>query len=47
MSESTEAQMYWVITESEEAIGPYEDYATAYHAAVINFGLDGWAITTT
>ena len=38
---------YWVITASEEAYGPYEDYALAYAAATINFGLDGWVITTT
>lgn len=38
---------YWVITSSEEAYGPYEDYASAYHAALINFGTDGWVISET
>lgn len=38
---------YWVITQSEEALGPYEDYATAYIAATTNFGFEGWTITTT
>ena len=36
---------YWVITSDEGALGPYEDYASAYLAATINFGLEGWTIT--
>lgn len=38
---------YWVITSMEQALGPYEDYASAYHAALVNFGTEGWTITTT
>jgi hypothetical protein len=38
---------YWVITNTEEALGPYEDYATAYIAATTNLGMEGWTITTT
>lgn len=38
---------YWVITASEEALGPYEDYESAHLAATINFGFEGWTITTT
>lgn len=37
--------MYWVITADEGALGPYEDEATAYLAATINFGMEGWTIT--
>ena len=38
---------YWVITASEEAFGSYPDYFSAYFFATINFGLEGWTITTT
>jgi hypothetical protein len=38
---------YWVITSSEEALGPYESYEDAYLAATINFGMTGWTITKT
>ncbi len=38
---------YWVITASEEAFGPYDSEAEAYLFATINFGLEGWTITTT
>ena len=38
---------YWVITASERAFGPYEDYAGAYEFAITNLGFDGWTITTT
>ena len=38
---------YWVITASERAFGPYDDYALAYAFATTNLGLDGWTITTT
>lgn len=38
---------YWVITADEGALGPYEDYASAYLAATINLGMTGWTITTT
>ena len=34
---------YWVITQSEQAYGPYEDYAFA----TTNIGMEGWTITTT
>lgn len=46
MSEE-KATNYWVITSTEAAMGPYEDYATAYIAATTNIGQDGWTITTT
>lgn len=39
--------LFWVITEAEEAFGPYEDYASAYQFASINFGLGGWTISET
>ena len=39
--------LYWVITSSEEAFGPYEDYATAYAFATANLGMEGWTITRT
>ncbi len=38
---------YWVITQSEQAYGPYEDYALAYAFATTNIGMEGWTITTT
>ena len=38
---------YWVITSTEAALGPYEDYESAFIAARTNFGFDGWTITTT
>lgn len=38
---------YWVITETERALGPFEDWETAYIAATTNIGFEGWTITTT
>jgi len=38
---------YWVITQTEDAFGPYPDYESAYIFASINLGMDGWTITTT
>lgn len=38
---------YWVITASEDAYGPYEDYETAFLFARGNFGFEGWTITST
>ena len=38
---------YWVTTESGYRIGPYEDYAGAWNAAIINFGFEGWIISST
>ena len=38
---------YWVITSTERAFGPYEDYGLAYEFATTNLGFDGWTITTT
>lgn len=38
---------YWVTTEAGFRIGPYEDYALAFEAAIINFGFDGWTISST
>lgn len=40
-------EYYWVVTNSEEALGPYENYEDAYIAATINFGIEGWVITST
>jgi hypothetical protein len=37
---------YWVITSTERAFGPYEDYALAYEFATTNLGFEGWVITT-
>lgn len=37
-------KIYWVITASEDAYGPYEDYGTAYLFASTNLGLEGWTI---
>ena len=39
--------LFWVITESEEAHGPYPDWESAYIFASINLGPDGWTITET
>lgn len=36
---------YWVTTASGFRIGPYDDYAKAYEAGIINFGFDGWVIS--
>ncbi len=36
---------YWVITSTEAAYGPYEDYATAYEFARTNLGFEGWTVT--
>ena len=39
---------YWVITESEDAFGSYEDYESAYYFARTVFGFDNnWTITCT
>lgn len=38
---------YWVITSTERAFGPYEDYALAYEFATTNLGFEGWTIATT
>jgi len=40
-------QNYWVITDSEAAYGPYQDWESAYIFASINLGPEGWTITTT
>lgn len=39
--------LYWVITESEEAFGPYDTEEAAYLFATINLGFEGWVITAT
>lgn len=39
--------IYWVTTDSGFRIGPYEDYAGAWNAAIINFGFEGWIISNT
>lgn len=38
---------YWVTTESGFTMGPYEDYTMAIQAAWINFGFEGWTISST
>ena len=38
---------YWVITASERAFCPYEEYELAYEFAITNLGFEGWTITTT
>lgn len=43
----SEEKNYWVITATEDAFGPYPDYATAYAFASINLGIEGWTITRT
>lgn len=37
--------IYWVITDSEEAFGPYDSEEAAYMFATINLGMYGWTIT--
>ena len=37
--------MYWVTTDGGFRIGPYEDYANAYFAALNQFGFEGWIIS--
>ena len=39
--------MYWVTTTGGYRIGPYDDYAFAWEAAIENFGFEGWTITRT
>ena len=41
------APKYWVITSTERAFGPYDDYALAYEFAITNLGFEGWTIATT
>ena len=38
---------YWVITSTELAFGPYDDYDVAYEFGITNLGQEGWTITTT
>ena len=38
-------KIVWVVNTTTEMIGPYDNYAAAYFAALINFGFDGWTIT--
>jgi len=38
---------YWVITSTELAYGPYDDYDVAYEFGITNLGQEGWTITTT
>lgn len=37
---------YWVTTEAGYRLGPYDSYADAFFAASINFGLEGWTISS-
>ena len=40
--------MSWYVTTSGGyRIGPYEDFESAYEAATINFGMEGWTISHT
>ncbi len=39
--------MYFVTTTGGYRIGPFDDYASAYEAATINFGMEGWQISHT
>lgn len=39
--------MYWVITDNEDAYGPYESAELAELFATINLGMSGWTITET
>lgn len=39
--------MYFVTTDGGFRIGPFDDYAKAYEAATINFGMEGWTISHT
>ena len=39
--------MYFVTTDGGFRIGPSDDYAKAYEAATINFGMEGWTISHT
>lgn len=38
---------YWVITESEEAFGPYGSFEAAYFFASMNLEPDTWTINHT
>ncbi len=44
---SSTDEQYWVITASEEAYGPYDDFVRAYYFAWENLGFDGWTVTKT
>lgn len=37
---------YWVVTLGGSRIGPYEEYADAFWAALNYFGFDAWIITS-
>lgn len=40
--------MSWFVTTlGGFRIGQYDDYASAYEAATINFGMEGWEISHT
>ena len=39
--------IYYVTTDGGFRIGPFDDYAKAYEAAIINFGMEGWEISHT
>ena len=47
MSTMMEVPLWWVITDSEEAFGPYESPELAELFATINLGMSGWVITHT
>lgn len=47
MSTQTEGPFYWVITKSEDAVGPYPDYESAFFFASTNLEAGTWTITHT
>lgn len=47
MSCTSDGTLWWVITDTEEAFGPYDDEAAAYMFATINLGMTGWVVTHT
>lgn len=38
---------YYVTTTGGYRIGPYDDYAGAWYAAIERFGFEGWVISST
>ena len=37
--------MYWVTTDGGYRMGPFDDYESAFFAATINLGFEGWTIS--
>ena len=36
---------YWVVTESDEQYGPFDDWCKAFYFGWENLGFDGWMVT--